>query len=390
MGRPWKHLRGEELSAYAASIHAADQWGDFAKHLATHGSVEDFHRFVELDCKPVEKCLEVFSSNPLAALDWIKKHLNAPQSDPHQTSQTHAFVGKFVCEHMADFGDPATATAIFEHINFNAMTKFHKIDLFKPLVSSGMHHIVEKNWETYKPLMEGLMEKNLANYVTFSAFFGFNLHDRINWRPSYYKDKEDLFVSCCVGGLVDELKNISLSEKKHAVIIDAFCKTVNPMHRERSENFERVLNHLWDSFPNTSWYSDNNVLQAILHTSPDLTQKIVQYFQKSVPHVFHCYVNSIALKAIVYKNKSLVKTLIPLVAQSDLAEVVDCIIRRRQKYAVEAILSLPNGDRICQERFNTYKDESRLWAEQAYNTLQASRLKKTLKMKGSPAPKRKM
>lgn len=390
MSRPWKHLRGEELSAYAASMHAADQWGAFAKHLAAHGTVQDFHHFVERDSKPVEKCLEVFSSNPVAALDWIKKYLNTPQSDPHNLSRAHLFVGKFVCDHLSGFKDPKSAHAIFEHIDFAAMTKFHKIELFKPLVCGGLHFVIEKNWDTYKPLMEGLMKSKLANYVTFSAFFGFNLHDRINWRPSHYQNKHDLFVSCCIGGLVDGLKYISVSEEKHLLLIDAFCKTVNPVHRERSENFERVLNHLWDTYPNTPWHQEGRVLQAIRHTSPQLAQKIVHYFQHNAPHTLHIQANIIARKSLADKNKELFKIVAPFVGQDSLPEVVESVICYRQKFAVKTIVSLPNGDQIFAKMMTSYKGEDRQWAEHAYNTLQASRLKKTLTIEGVSSAKRKI
>lgn len=389
MSPPWKRLRGEELSAYAASIHAADQWGDFAKHLATHGTVEDFHHFVERDCKPVEKCLEVFSSNPLAALDWIQKYLTTPQSDVYNLSQSHLFVGKYVCEHMSSF-ENKTADAIFEHINFETMTKLHKVELFKPLISSGMHHIVEKHWGAYKPLIENLMKGKLESFVTFSAFFGFNLHDRINWRPNPGQHKHDLFVACCIGGLVDGLKYISPSEKKHVLIIDAFCKAIDPIHRERSEKFETILNHLWDHYPNTPWHDDHRVLYAIRHTSPQLEQKILNHFQQKANYILRHHAAAIVLQAITHKNKSLVNTLLPLMDQQHFSEVIDCIILRRQKYAVETVLSLPNGDQVFRDHLSAYKGENLQWGEHTYNTLQASRLKKTLKTQNAPAPKRKM
>lgn len=389
MSPPWKRLRGEELSAYAASVHVADQWGAFAKHLAIHGTVQDFHHFVERDRKPVEKCLDVFSSNPVAALDWIKKYLNAPQSDEYNLSQAHLFVGKYVCEHMSSFQNQ-TADTIFEHINFDALTKVHKTDLFKPLVSSGMHHVIEKNWNAYKPLIEGLMKSKLENFVNFSAFFGFNLHDRINWRPSDYQKKQDLFVSCCIGGLVDELKYLRVSEEKHLILIDAFCKTVNPIHREHSQNFERVLNYLWDTYPNTHWHEDGRVLQSIRHTSPQLTQKVVHYFQHNAPHTVRIQASIIACKSLADKNKNLFTVMAPFVGQDALPEVIDSIICHRQKCAVKTIVSLPNGDQIFAKMMTSYKGEDRQWAEHAYNTLQASRLKRTVKAQGVSTAKRKM
>lgn len=389
MSPPWKRLRGEELSAYAASIHAANQWSPFAKHLATHGTVEDFHHFIERDRKPVEKCLEVFPSNPVAALDWIQKYLTTPQSDPHNLSQSHLLVGKYVCEHMSSF-EKQTADAIFEYINFDALTKFHKLDLFKPLVSSGMHHVVEKHWGAYKPLIENLMKSRLEGFVTFSAFFGFNLHDRINWCPLHYQKKQDLFVSCCIGGLVDELKYINISEEKHLLLIDAFCKTVNPIHRERSQNFESVLNYLWDTYPNTPWYEDGRVLQAIRHTSPQLTQKIVNCFQNNAPHILRIQGNILACKSLGEKNKDVFNAMVPFVGLDDLPEVVGTIIRHRQKFAVKTIVSLPNGDQMFAKTMTSYKGEDRQWAEHAYNTLQASRLKTTVKAQGVSTAKRKM
>lgn len=347
MGHPWKHLRGEELSAYAASIHAADQWGNFAKHLAAHGKVEDFHRFVERDCKPVEKCLEVFSSHPVAALDWIKKYLQTPQSDTHNMSQSHFFVGKFVCDHMAYFGNRTTANTIFDHINFEGLQNTHKIQLFKPLVSSGMQHIVERNWELYQPLFQNMNDK-VADYVVFGAFFGFSFKHRINWRPSYYKHKEDLFVACCVGGLMDTAKEMQLPNTKHNVILDAFLRTLHPPG-SRAKNFKSVLKCLWESYPETPWHTDERILSTVLHAPPQLSEKIIDYFHRHAPGTVEKRAGSIACKAIERKNLRLLNLITPFISIKALPEVIYFTVGEHNESIIEVLIELPEGDKVFKD-----------------------------------------
>lgn len=391
MSPPWKHLRGTELSAYASSIDAADQWGNFAKHLAKYGTIEDFHRFVERDPKPAEKCLEVFASHPEAALDWLAQYLQNSKSDPDPKARSRAqyTVAKFVCEHTSAFGD--TAHAIFEHIDLSSMERTHKVQLFKPLVYSGMHNIIEKNWEMYQPLMENLMPQDLTQHVMFSAHFGWNLHERINWHASYYKHSEELFVACCVGGLLSAAQRFYIAEKKFPVILEAFFKTANPTHKERAANCGEVLNYLWDTYPNIPWASSLDIWH-VFGVSSVLDKKMAAHFKKTSPYALKQHASLLANKAIGENNLALFNVIFPHVPSDDKTEVVRCALIYRKKTVVKSLLALPDGDMLFHA---TLKDpavntETKAWAEQYYATLQRSALKKSIKTTATSTPKRKM
>ena len=392
MSPPWKHLRGTELSAYAASVHAADQWGRFANHLAKYGTIEDFHRFIERDPKPVEKCLEVFASHPQAALDWLAQYLHNSKSepDPKARSRAHYTVAKFVCEHASVFG--AAANAIFDHIDLNSMERTHKVQLFKPLVHSGMHNIIENNWEMYKPLIENLMPQDLNQHVKFSAYFGWNLHGRINWHASCYKHSEELFVACCVGGLLVAAQQFYITDKKFPVILEAFFKTANPMNKERAANCGEVLNYLWDTYPNIPWGSSLDIWH-VFGVSSVLDEKMAAHFKKTSPYALKKHACVLANKAIEGNNLALLNVIVPHVPSDEKADVMHRALISRKKTIVKSLLALPEGDVLFH---TTLKDpavstETRAWAEQWYATLQRSVLKKNIKTTTTtPATKRKM
>lgn len=390
MSPPWKKLRGDELSAYAASIQASDQWGDFAKHLAKHGTLQDFNNFVERDRRPLEKCLAVFADHPTAALDWIVQHLqHSTQTDPKLISQTHYTIAKFVCDNMSQLGE--CARAVFQHIDLKKMERVHQRGIIKPLLHSGLHHIIEQDWEMYKPLLDSFTPAQLENHVMFAAYFGFNLHERIHWSPTYYKNTEDLFVACCVGGLLQAAKNLHLSEKKHAVIVEAFVKTSNPLNKIRAANCSEVLNHLWDTYPNTPWHSSLDVWH-VLGVCPTLDQKIVGYFQRTAPHALEQHVGVLACKAVEDNNTPLFNVVFPFVPSEDQTEVVARALFSRRKAILKTVLALPNGEQVFHQTLNecSLRNETRQWAENFSSTLQRRALEKSIKTIDAPQMKRKM
>lgn len=393
MSKEWKHLRGAQLSAYATSVQASDQWHDFVKHLAKHGNEQDFHNFINGSFQPLLKCLEVFDSHPAAAFLWVQQYVEQQtrqSNNPKEISATHYAIASFACENPDGFST-VSSNEILNLVDWRAMDPIKQKFLIKDLVANRWSHVIEQNWEMYKPIFEKMMPIDCQQHVMFCAHFGFDLHARINWRPSTPLQSKDLFIACCVGGLLNSIQDLHFPEHRHNVIIKAFEKTASDLEMGTSaQNIQNVLNYLWEAYPNTPWHRSSNLLPVLTAADPLLMQKVIDHVHINEPTKLTSLAHKIALEAIDKKSTALFKAIAPHLLSEHHSEIIIASVNARQTAMVKQLLNKPGIADVFHTTVQTCKPKSQEWAQNLYNTLQRSVLHKTTKSAGANHAKRKM
>lgn len=276
MNNKWENLRGQDLSAFITNeftnefIKNTDQEPhDFYKHLGQYGTVEDFNNVMEeyrQHCPyshTFGQSLSLAKHFPQAAKQWLIAELPKVPSSYDAHAQ-YAIVISVIYGLSKDFLDFA---------NFNKMSFAHFDYLFLELVRTNLKDVVETHWDLFVPSMVNRTDQKVIE----AAAVGLDLAPRINWQPTE-KNSEEYFMCCCQGGLLDNAKNIKVSSSSPAIGA-AFRSTLD----SHPQNMEEVLEYLWETYPDTPWYKEKNILSKVYRESPSFVPRFIEHFKIHAP-----------------------------------------------------------------------------------------------------------
>lgn len=371
----WSQLRGEELSAFAASPAAKDEGEDFAAHLENYGSEQDFYNVIEQFEKPLIQCFNVFYAHPTAASNWLSNKLAT------SSSSTDHFNAAMRIAHDALYlrSSSAKMVDILDFVDHHKVLPEHRSILFESLVRGHLFDALQKHWDVYQPTAQ----KNAKEYVLLAATHGWDLRSHLNWSPKPH-EIDEYFQACCEGGLLECAQQWNITD--HNTLTESFASTAvrsfPPAHD--------VLNYLWDNHPNTRWESNKDVLKAIVYMPPDLAQKVVDHHHQCAPQKMEKEAVWLTSYAIEENNSVLFDCVFPHLNPKDHYKAMATAIGYRKKVWLKTLLQKPNAQKNFHKALKASDASHQQWAAEVYANMQNTTLRKQLKNIPAAVVKRKM
>lgn len=359
MIKHWINLRGTELAAFAASSQVLKEGEIFIGHLEKYGTPTDFNNAINQHEQPLAHCIKVYERFPQAAEQWLVNELKQYAFNNHtDTDSVYSLVVRAVTFNTV-------SPKILQHVRFNYMSVEGLEAVFPSLLQCNLKAIVEENWDAFKKIMH----ENSAAKVMEAAAVGLDLAAKLNWHPTP-TNQDEYFVCCCKGGLLEQIKNLKITNPK--TICDAFVASaiVKPA------NAPEVLNYLWDTYPNTPWH-ERNILQWMYTVCTPLTHKVMAHAQTHAPAAFGEMAYNIACNAALRKQTQYVKLFIPHVHPSLHCDVAETAVHKKDKPTLRAIMQT-QGVNICPHTLMDRMPDRVVWLERFFNDEQAKVLQKNI------------
>ena len=377
MSTEWSELRGTELSAFAASPAAKNKRSEFVRHLRAYGSQTDFDNFINQQNKPVEKCVEWYSSHPTAAHQWL---LTALRCAPNQ-GKTHFLVAFCACTHHQNIKKiNAPLEELINSVDFSTIDSDNLGVLLPHLLTAGLRDVVEKNWTLYEPLVRQNLEPNIVLF----ASFGWDLQAKIAWSPSTVAWAQRYFIQCCAGGLLHRVKQNPMEPTQTQVLLHAFYHAAR-----NAPHTNAVLQYLWDTYPVTPWYKVDRAVRWAHKFPPTLGHDFVQQV-KTAPKGEEMLAAAVA-QCVSSKDTETIAYLFPYVDPRMHHRLVGMVAESRNTTVLQQILAHPKGEKQFLQGVKNLSPAYKTRAEDMRVVLQHRVLSKELKaVKSKSVPKRKM
>lgn len=380
MVQRWKELRGEELSAYAASPASKNQRGAFVRHLRKYGSPADFNNFIVQKHQPIEKCVEFYADFPRAAQAWLLDALSNTADKAH----THYLTAYFVLSHIKNLSQFRTPLEeVIKNIQLdNVDVSDHKI-LLPFWITKGYKNVVKNHWDIY----ESILRDDLALHPKSSKMYtseGVDLEADIAWKPKTEEQYLEHFISCCSGGLLHRVQQYPVAQKQTGALLQAFYLAAFKSHGS-------VLEHLWETYPSTPWHKAESVLRVIDKLSPSMAEKLLKHMRDESPR-FDEQIFLALNGSIVDKQEKAIELLFTHLKPIHHHKILPLLVSKKRTKLFEHILNHPHGDQQFSKALDIMNSECIVRAHSMRNALQNRLLREQTKdyKKEKSVSKRKM
>lgn len=366
----WSILRGEDLSAFAASTNVQEISQSFVRHLAQHGTHDDFAAYINQQTNPIEKCFAVHYLFPAAAQAWLVAQLST-QSTPQSTANLHYHITEKII-------GTVLPKKMFNHVDFTKMTEVQHKTLFFRLVCNNVHAKVVENWNVF----EKICAKNPKDHYLYALSYGLDLGGHVVWSPKTSHERDQYFVACCTGGFLERVKKLRSTSQTMAV--DAFAQTL----KNRPPNAHEILEHVWTTHPNAPWHTQV-LLRPLANFSLPLAKRLMEYYKTHDKKLYNSAALDLLEHAIETKNKDVVEFALPHIKPRDRVDMVVLATTIKHRPSIEIILaSFKPQDH--HKMLHWIPQEHKNMVNEILSQLQAKRIGEQLNSVTKSAIKRKM
>jgi len=202
--------------------------------------------------------------------------------------------------------------------------------------------LLEKNWSVFEPSAKNLGSKLLI----YAASLGWDLHDKLNVEPS---KPDQYFVLCCVGGLLNRVKQYAVDPSEVVAIHQAFTQTA--LHQNDPRKMNEVLHHLWDTYTDQPWEMNEENAAALMHGDIALVQKFAAHHHQHDPEKFRKQAEGFSCHAIYEKKYTLLDVLLPYIDSNDYHKVFYNAVYNKRKKALKTLWNFCTENKIGHEGF---------------------------------------
>ena len=334
----WGDLKGQELSAYVSGPLKTQSLSTFAWHLKNHGTQEDFSCWIEKHSKPFVMACEMFLNAPDFAKSWLIEFLdNTSDSDMHHKVLTNlGYHAKF------SHGVSPQALEVLQHIKYDCIKSEDISSSLQVLLQARSVDLLEKNWSVFEHAAKNLGSKLLI----YAASLGWDLYDKLNVEPS---KPDQYFVMCCIGGLLNRVKQYAVAPSEVETIHQAFAQTA--LHQNDQQKMNDVLHHLWDTYTNQPWETSEDNAAALMHGDIALVQKFATHHHRHDPEKFRKQAEGFSCHAIYEKKYTLLDVLLPYIDSNDYHKVFYNAVYNKRKKALKTLWNFCTENTIGHEGF---------------------------------------
>lgn len=354
----WERLRGADLSAFAASNSVQEISQAFVKHLAQHGTHEDFFSYINQQTNPTDKCFVVHHFFPQAAQAWLIDQL----LHAHTVQQTANLHYKITHQII----DDNLPKKMLQHIDFTTMTQVQHKTLFFELISNDFHSLVTENWNVF----EKVCAKTPQDCYLYALSYGLDLGDHIAWSAKTAHERDQYFVACCTGGFLDRITQLRATNE--AMAVDAFAGVL----RHRPANALEILDHVWTSHPSAPWHTQI-FLRPLAKFSLPLAHNLIKYYKITDKHLYNSAALDLLEHAVETKNKELVEFAVPHIKPRDRVEMLVVATATHHRPSIEIILSSFNPHDLP-KALHWIPHEQKSMVDEILNQMQSERIKEHL------------
>lgn len=366
----WSALRGEDLSAFAASTNVQEISQTFVQHLARHGTQQDFAAYINQQANPIEKCFAVHGLFPTAAQAWLIAQLSQ-QPTVQATANLHYHITQQIVAHNLP-------KKMFTHVDFAKMTDLQHTMLFFKLVDSGFQSKIVEHWS----LFQKICAKSPKRHYLYALSYGLDLGKHIQWSAKTILESAQYFVACCSGGFLERVKKLRSTSQTMAV--DAFAQTL----KNRPPNAYEILEHVWNTHPNAPWHTQV-LLRPLANFSLTLAKRLMEYYKIHDKHLYNSAALDLLEHAIETKNKDVVEFALPHIKPRDRVDMVVLATTTKHRPTIEIILSSfkPQEHHTV---LHWVPQEHKNMVNEILSQMQAKRIEEQLNSGTKSATKRKM
>lgn len=372
--KKWKTLRGTDLSEFSTTARAQDLGADFALHVAKYGTQQDYHAFLNASATPLDTCTEYFLASPSASSAWLISHLKTSKDPYSHLSAAHHILYN-VETLLTENCDPYK---ILAYVDFTNIPEDENLGVFHALVYAAAFDLIRDHWDLY----EKAIQNDVGENVMFAAQWGLDIRTRVNWKPTTLDETHTYFTACCRGGLLQRVKELAIDPNDKKLLRNSFVLSIsNPYAYE-------VLEHLWNTYPNTNWYQEGLILNAVCNITQPLRTKVIDHFVKHHPNVSHNILTTIASTAICDRKSDIYKFVFPYIPVKNYPQLMRTAILHRHKKVLQELLQGPKASQLFNKALSGSEPTNQQWALEVFAEVQNKTLKNVVAVKKDAQPTR--
>lgn len=361
MSTHWNHLRGEDLSAFAASPQAINEEGAFAQHLEQYATALDFVNWIEQKEIPLLSALKVFADCPHVAQPWLMETMRA---DTHPNSHYAAAIQLAIPTSTVV---SSQAKDVLNSLNYAIIPTEGLKTVCDVLLVAKVFDTIERHWTVFNTVAQADPQKFLIR----AASVGMDLHDQLG--PPL--DPVQYFRVCVAGGLLGRVQQYSPDPSQIQAVTQAF--TVAALrYADNPSAMAPIMQYLWDAYPNQPWHTVEETLGLAAYAPKALAQKIAVHYHTHAPDKLKMHAEGLTAHAIYAKKKELFDAMFPHVDPSEHSKVFYSAIHNRRKAFLTTLLTrtTDNGHAGFFEALEKCTAKDQQWAKTFYATRQKTLL----------------
>lgn len=370
----WKTLRGTDLSEFSTTAHAQALGADFALHVAKYGTQQDYHAFLNASTTPLDTCTEYFLASPLASSNWLISHLKTSKDPYTHLNAAHHILAN-VETLLKENCDPYKILAC---VDFANIPEGENLGVFHALVYAAAFDLIREHWDLY----EKDIQNDVGENVLFAAQWGLDIRTRVNWEPTTPDETHAYFTACCRGGLLQRVKELVIDSNDKKLLRNSFVLSIpNPYAHE-------VLEHLWDTYPNTNWHQEDLILRSAGNIAQPLRKKVIEYFVKQSPDLTQQILTALACGAVSSRNTDIYKSVFPYISVENYSQLLRTTIDHRNKTVLKQLLQHPKTSKLFNKVLGETEPANHCWALDVQSQMQNKTLKNAVAVKKDAQPTR--
>lgn len=372
MSAAWERLRGEELSAFITQGLAANENEEFAQHLEQYGTVDDFTTWID---NPNKQMSVTMARNWFESCPSLAQHTLIDALDNNLIDTIHSSVCLDLCK-MENL-DPAIVENVRSHINFEKIPQESHSGLLLLLLRAGWVDTIINNKKIFDPIVFNASQQMCIE----AAHCGWDLSSHFDVTPLL---DDDYFIACCVGGLIEQAQKCNVAPSNHqtlclALTVSLYRKsTLNPSNQKSVE-------YLWNTYPNTPWHKDLNILHFAYEAPLSVLPKILEHFINHTPKLLKKHAIGLACRCLDDDDQQRFDIFYPLIAPSQRYNVFCTAISSQNETILYRLLQEPKGNQHFMKALEHCDDEEKQWGNGCYSRYQNNILQNALP-KNTPTP----
>lgn len=361
----WHNVHGEELSAFIAQGLAAREDEDFAQHLEQHGTISDFQAWIT-------------SRNPTApyflhACQWLPycptlAHpfiIDALDNDAIATIHHDAIRAVNRARHLQNL-DFAIAQKICAHIVPHKIHPNLHTETFAVLLNVGAVDVIRNNPDIFLPVIQQDPDQACIE----AAHAGWDLATHMGVQPPL---NDGYFIACCVGGLMERAAQCNIPAHNHKTLCTAFTLCLyrtNPLNQSNDKSLE----YLWDTYPNTPWYKDSQILNFANHAPLSILPQLLEMYHTHALGLFKKMITSLACNCLEHDDLPRFNLLYPYCDPAEHDNVYYSAIAHKKTTALVQLLDDPEWDAKFFKGLSLCHGEEKEWGQAFYSQRQNTHL----------------
>ena len=356
----WHNLHGEDLSAFIAQGLAAREHEDFAQHLEQNGTMDDFVTWINSRnpstsvmqaCQWLPYCPTLAQNTIIAALDnnaIATIHfdaINAVRRARH-LQNLNIDVAQNICAHLTPQNIPADL----------------RPQTFAVLLEVGAFDVIGNNPDIFLPVIKADPDQACIE----AAHAGWDLATHMGVQPPL---NDGYFIACCVGGLIERAQQCNIPPTDHKTLCTAFILSLYRTNSLTPSN-DKSLEYLWNTYPNTPWYKDSQILNFANHAPLSILPQLLEMYHTHALGLFKNMITALACNCL--ENNDLPRFNL-LYAYCDPAEhdnVYYSAIAYKRTTALRQLLNEPEGETKFFAGLNLCNAEEKQWGHAFYSERQ--------------------